>query len=240
MSKCARCGARKGKRSCPALGASICPVCCAEERLETIPCPRDCPHLASEYYQHRRRRERAFSRGRDFVTWNAKHFPQEIAREFAFKLQADIYYYERAHGVVDDAVVADALEDLAESMGKIAFAQRASSPLGTFLKERLTDERRYKLPEAWSAEARRDAVQALSTRVRSLETGGAGDHASSPKRRHSEILQSFFGNLDFEADLDYSPEDGPEAPGTRREDEGHERHERPGDLPRSAGGIITP
>jgi hypothetical protein len=90
MSKCARCGARKGKRSCPALGASICPVCCAEERLETIPCPRDCPHLASEYYQHRRRRERAFSRGRDFVTWNAKHFPQEIAREFAFKLQADI------------------------------------------------------------------------------------------------------------------------------------------------------
>jgi hypothetical protein len=62
-----------------------------------------------------------------------------------------------SHGVVDDAVVADALDDLAESMGKIALAQRASSPLGTFLKDRLTDVRRYKLPETWNAEP--DATQ---------------------------------------------------------------------------------
>lgn len=44
---CRQCGQRKGKRACPALGETICPVCCATKRLVAIPCPRDCAHLAS-------------------------------------------------------------------------------------------------------------------------------------------------------------------------------------------------
>ena len=44
---CPRCGLRKAKRSCPALNTSICTVCCATERLVTIDCPADCPHLAA-------------------------------------------------------------------------------------------------------------------------------------------------------------------------------------------------
>jgi hypothetical protein len=44
---CPRCGQRKEKRSCPALKTTICTVCCATERLVTIDCPDDCPHLAS-------------------------------------------------------------------------------------------------------------------------------------------------------------------------------------------------
>jgi hypothetical protein len=44
---CPRCGQRKAKRSCPALERTICTVCCATERLVTIDCPEDCPHLAS-------------------------------------------------------------------------------------------------------------------------------------------------------------------------------------------------
>ena len=38
---------RKEKRSCPALGRSICSVCCGTKRLVEINCPPDCPHLAA-------------------------------------------------------------------------------------------------------------------------------------------------------------------------------------------------
>lgn len=44
---CRQCGQRKGKRACPALGETICPVCCATKRLVAIRCPSDCAHLAS-------------------------------------------------------------------------------------------------------------------------------------------------------------------------------------------------
>jgi hypothetical protein len=44
---CPSCGQRKGRRSCPALGQTICTVCCATKRLVEIDCPDDCPHLAT-------------------------------------------------------------------------------------------------------------------------------------------------------------------------------------------------
>jgi hypothetical protein len=44
---CPSCGQRKRRRSCPALGQTICTVCCATKRLVEIDCPDDCPHLAS-------------------------------------------------------------------------------------------------------------------------------------------------------------------------------------------------
>jgi hypothetical protein len=44
---CPLCRERKEKRSCPALGRSICSVCCGTKRLVEINCPPDCPHLAA-------------------------------------------------------------------------------------------------------------------------------------------------------------------------------------------------
>jgi hypothetical protein len=44
---CPLCGTRKARRSCPALGKSICPVCCGTKRLTEIHCPPDCAYLAS-------------------------------------------------------------------------------------------------------------------------------------------------------------------------------------------------
>lgn len=45
MATCAFCSKRKGKRSCPALGGSICSACCGEHRLTKIDCPSNCVHL---------------------------------------------------------------------------------------------------------------------------------------------------------------------------------------------------
>lgn len=44
---CPVCRQRKPKRACPALGQTICTVCCATKRLVEIDCPASCPHLAA-------------------------------------------------------------------------------------------------------------------------------------------------------------------------------------------------
>jgi hypothetical protein len=44
---CPSCGQRKGRRACPALGATICPVCCGTKRLVEIRCPPSCSYLTT-------------------------------------------------------------------------------------------------------------------------------------------------------------------------------------------------
>jgi hypothetical protein len=44
---CPLCGMRRARRSCPALGKSICAVCCGTKRLTEIQCPSTCGYLAS-------------------------------------------------------------------------------------------------------------------------------------------------------------------------------------------------
>ncbi len=45
--RCPSCGRQKGKRACPALGRTICTVCCGTKRIVEIECPADCVYLAS-------------------------------------------------------------------------------------------------------------------------------------------------------------------------------------------------
>ena len=45
--KCRLCDRRKVRRACPALGHSICTVCCGTKRLVEIDCPSDCTYLRS-------------------------------------------------------------------------------------------------------------------------------------------------------------------------------------------------
>jgi len=44
---CPLCRTRKARRACPALGQTICAVCCGTKRLTEIACPADCVYLAS-------------------------------------------------------------------------------------------------------------------------------------------------------------------------------------------------
>jgi hypothetical protein len=44
---CPLCGVRKAKRECPALGRTICAVCCGTKRLIEISCPDSCSYLAA-------------------------------------------------------------------------------------------------------------------------------------------------------------------------------------------------
>jgi len=44
---CPLCRQRKGRRACPALQQTICPVCCGSKRLTEIACPSDCVYLTT-------------------------------------------------------------------------------------------------------------------------------------------------------------------------------------------------
>jgi hypothetical protein len=44
---CSLCRARKARRSCPALGRSICPTCCGTKRQKEINCPPSCVYLGN-------------------------------------------------------------------------------------------------------------------------------------------------------------------------------------------------
>jgi len=46
---CPLCRQRKGKRVCPAKGASICSRCCGTKRLVEIECPSDCVYLTGAH-----------------------------------------------------------------------------------------------------------------------------------------------------------------------------------------------
>jgi len=55
MAKCTQCRTRKAKRGCPALGGTICPVCCGTMRDRELHCPPACPHRERHKpYQDRR------------------------------------------------------------------------------------------------------------------------------------------------------------------------------------------
>ena len=46
MPKCSHCRQRKAKRTCPALGSSLCPLCCGKLREKELHCPPACPYLS--------------------------------------------------------------------------------------------------------------------------------------------------------------------------------------------------
>jgi hypothetical protein len=55
MAKCKKCGHRKAKRHCPALGSDICNLCCGLLREKEIHCPPQCSYLAQHRpYQEKR------------------------------------------------------------------------------------------------------------------------------------------------------------------------------------------
>lgn len=222
MARCPKCESRKGKRYCPALDRHICSRCCAEHRLETIPCPPDCVHLEGESYQHAKRRQRAHTQGRCFLDALHTVFLTSETREFGFLVQADAYWWMRRNGRLPDGLLRASFEDFRSRLSSVYVPSRMPLPLGKFLYSLQEGEQHQGLlGPRFTGKQRLAAIRAL---VRHIESLGDPDGYS-----YHEQLAAFFGELDFEADLDYSPE---EELGERDPGEEAER--------RSAGGIFLP
>jgi len=57
MATCWFCKAKKGKRYCAPLENVLCPICCAENRLEKIDCIEQCGYLKGVAFQRIRELE---------------------------------------------------------------------------------------------------------------------------------------------------------------------------------------
>jgi hypothetical protein len=110
MALCSKCRKRKAKRPCPALGSSICQLCCGTLREKEIPCSSSCRFLtAHRSYQEKRildkrtpssarKEERRDSPGTEKAAW------------LAFRIEAVILEYAGARPGFSDRDVVLALE----------------------------------------------------------------------------------------------------------------------------------
>jgi hypothetical protein len=209
MAKCPKCERKKGKRFCPALDTMICATCCGTHRLQTIACPQDCEHLQKEYYQLHRRESRARSHGKALIAAVEDLFYSSESKEFGFMVQADAYWWLKDRDPPTNEELAATLEAVASRLSDVAVPGSAN-PLVEFLVELLTSSPRYlqHAEKGFDHGHRRNALDTLRRHIQSHGKHASGiDAPAGDAATHSywHELADYFGELDFEADLDYSP-----------------------------------
>ena len=205
MAKCIHCGQKKGKRLCPALDGFICAQCCATHRLQDIQCPPDCTYLQSEFYQQGRRNQKARSKGKLFIEAVENNFRSEGARGFAFMVQADIYWWCSREGKLANLVIAEAMQSACSGLAKIPVVQDSDEPLADFLGKLLSTSSRYQAQR--TGDFNEDSQIKVLEKLAVIARGHGGSEDPQESSSFLEMTSSYFDQLDFEADLDYSPLD---------------------------------
>ena len=202
MAKCPVCGTRKGKRECPALDQAICSTCCGRHRLDKIQCPPDCTHLGGEHYQHKRRGERAQSRGKAFISRLDGRFPDPGPRRFAWAVCSDLYWWQAHLATPTNREVAEALTDTAERIATTIHLGTPPTPLVEYLTFLIREGKNYKAAEesaSLTGERKRRTLEVAANAARSHDAG------SESSTSYCQEIASFFNELNFSADLDYKP-----------------------------------
>ncbi len=203
---CPACRQRRGRRACPALGQSICAVCCGTKRLVDIACPADCGYLSSAR-QHppaavQKRRE---LEGR-FLADVVRDLNESQYRLFLFLQMAIAGYAPGAIPALVDRDVADAAQAMAETLDTAArgiiYEHQVASPPA----QRLTAELKTAL-ERLRTDGRgpRDADLALT-----LKTTARGASAAAGALGGARAYLDLLGSL-FQAAAPGARRDGPEA-----------------------------
>jgi hypothetical protein len=117
MAKCTRCGKRKAKRFCPALGQSICSLCCGQLREKELHCPPNCPHLS----KHRPYQEKRIIEKRHIPYPRQTFEEEDILKDermawLAFHIEAPLKEYAEKNPSLNDK---DALLELEYVRSKI-------------------------------------------------------------------------------------------------------------------------
>lgn len=119
MAKCSKCQKRKAKRSCPALGVSLCSLCCGQLREKEIHCPSDCTFLDThKSYQEKR-----------IIEKKTTSFPQRFSQEddilndermawLAIHIEAPLKAYAERDEILSDKDALLALEYAKDKIGK--------------------------------------------------------------------------------------------------------------------------
>jgi hypothetical protein len=195
--QCPLCGARKGRRACPALNKDICTVCCATKRLTEIACPPNCGYLASAR-EHpaaavRRQQERDLAALLPIVqTLTERQYQLLVLFHTAVVAR---YKPEGFARLIDDDV-ADAAEAAAKTLetagrgviyehtAQTATAQRLASELQALLAD--MRRRGAKVYDGEAAVALR-AMEKAAREVRRVVEGGDTAYLTLMARLHRQV-----------------------------------------------------
>ena len=177
---CPSCNQRKARRACPALGQTICTVCCGTKRLREIQCPKDCVYLSSAR-EHpaavvRRQQERDVA----FLLPSIAHLT-ERQRELFFVFHTVIARYSpEGFGRLSDDDVAEAAGALAATLETAArgviYEHSPQSPIAQGLvrsMKAILEEIRSQGSKIYDGETA-IALRAIEQGVRDLQKAGAG------------------------------------------------------------------
>lgn len=110
---CPLCAQRKPRRQCPALGQTICAVCCGTKRLSEINCPADCIYLTASREHPASAVKRQQARDAAVLAPTIQHLTERQLQLF-FLFHTAI----ARHSPEGFARLAD--EDVAEAVGAVA------------------------------------------------------------------------------------------------------------------------
>lgn len=177
MTRCIRCGAAKGRRSCPALSGWICAKCCATDRLVRIDCPHSCAHLEGELYQRERRRERGLRQGGAYVQARSLAFmPDEAALGVAMAIEGALYRLAAARGGIDARAAAAAVRFLRNSVGPVPAVAPAPDPIaGALVELARAPSGPFEALMSFDPEGRARLLERLASEI-DRECGGAGTY----------------------------------------------------------------
>jgi len=119
MTKCSRCEQRKAKRYCPALGNSLCSLCCGILREKEIHCPPNCIYLAKHkpYQEKRILEKKETSPSKDFAAEKDISKDERLAW-LAFHIEAPLGEYAQREKAFTDKEALMALEYAKEKINK--------------------------------------------------------------------------------------------------------------------------
>lgn len=211
---CPLCHQRRARRECPALGQTICAVCCGTKRQGEIACPPDCSYLSSAKAHPpavvQRRRERDYR----FLLPLVSQLGERPYR-LLLALQALILKHASAAlPAPNDADVADAAGTVASTLetagkGIIYEHQAASIPA-----QRLAGEIRAMLAEIEREGHARALERDAAIVLRTIERGAKEAAAVFPEEGQRAFL-AFLGRVMSEARQDASHQSpSREEPGT--------------------------
>jgi len=172
-SGCPLCETRKPKRACPALGRSICPVCCATKRHVQISCPADCAYLSSSRAHPEAVVQRQHERDLRFLLPRVADLTETQYRIFMLAQALVVQHARTLLPAPNDHDVAEGIATVAatlETAGKgIIYEHRAASIPAQRIADAIAGAMRDLVTRAGSDGARleRDAAKALRALERS-------------------------------------------------------------------------
>jgi hypothetical protein len=199
---CPSCGQRRARRDCPALGHSICAVCCGTKRRVEIRCPGDCPYLVSAR-EHpaavtRRQQEHDVSR----LIPSIRHLTERQSQLF-FLLHTTIARHQPSgFGRLLDLDVADATASLAATLETSARGVIYEHPAGSAVSQALVSELKTVLGQIREQGARVFDHEVIVV-LRAIEAGAraAGGPGTAGRPYLDLVGRLLHGGAPFDADL---------------------------------------